>query len=66
VDRLTLTPRLAHQDGGALRLLRRNAVPETAMGIVVVSIVAVLGITIPAAHESPDRTPMPSSEGNMH
>jgi putative copper resistance protein D len=66
VNRLALTPRLARQDGVALRLLRRNAMLETTIGIVVVSIVAVLGITIPAAHESRDRTPMPSSEGHMH
>jgi copper resistance protein D len=66
VNRMALTPRLARRDDGALRLLRRNAMLETAIGIAVVSIVAVLGITIPAAHESPDRPPMPSSEGHMH
>jgi putative copper resistance protein D len=66
VNRLTLTPRLARQNGGALRLLRRNAMLETAIGIAVVSIVAVLGITIPAAHQSADQAPMPSSESHMH
>ena len=66
VNRMLLTPRLVAGNGEALRLLRRNAIVETAMGIVVVSIVAVLGITIPAAHESPDRAPMPSSERHMH
>jgi copper resistance protein D len=66
VNRMFLTPRLVAGNGEALRLLRRNAIVETAMGIVVVSIVAVLGITIPAAHESPDRAPMPSSERHMH
>jgi copper resistance protein D len=66
VNRLGLTPRVAHQDGGALRLLRRNAMLETAIGIAVVCIVAVLGITIPAAHQSTDRMPMPSSESHTH
>jgi copper resistance protein D len=50
VNRLALTPRLARQESGAMRSLHRNAMLETALGIVVVSIVAVLGITIPAAH----------------
>ena len=66
VNRMFLTPSLVAGNSEALRLLRRNAIVETAMGIVVVSIVAVLGITIPAAHESPDRAPMPSSERHIH
>jgi putative copper export protein len=66
VNRLRLTPRLALQDDGALRLLRRNAMLETAIGVAVVCIVAVLGTTIPAAHQSTDRMPMASSESHTH
>jgi copper resistance protein D len=66
VNRLRLTPRLALQDDGALRLLRRNAMLETAIGVAVVCIVAVLGITIPAAHQSMNPMPMASSESHTH
>ncbi len=52
-NRGVLTPRLAGGDRAALRLLRRNAVLEIAAGIGVVIIVAVLGVTVPAAHQSP-------------
>jgi putative copper resistance protein D len=48
-----LTPRLAGGDRGALHVLRRNTVLEIAAGIGVVIIVGVLGITVPAAHQSP-------------
>ena len=48
-----LTPRLAGGDRGALRSLRRNAVLEIAAGIGVVIIVGVLGVMVPAAHQSP-------------
>jgi putative copper resistance protein D len=40
-------------DRGALHLLRRTAVLEIAAGIGVVIIVGVLGVTVPAAHQSP-------------
>ena len=53
-------PRLAGGDRGALRLLRRNAILEIATGIGLMIIVGVLGVTVPAAHQSPvwpfDRT----------
>jgi putative copper resistance protein D len=48
-----LAPRLAGGDRGALHLLRRTAVLEIAAGIGVVIIVGVLGVTVPAAHQSP-------------
>ncbi len=71
MNRMFLTPRLAAQNGEALRMLRRNAMAETAMGIAVVVIVGVLGITMPGAHHpqaSPfdqlhrDRPPGPTPE----
>jgi putative copper export protein/mono/diheme cytochrome c family protein len=52
VNRLVLTPRLAAGDGRALRELRRNALLEIAVGLLVVAIVGMLGITVPAAHQS--------------
>ncbi len=52
-NRGVLTPRLAGGDRAALHLLRRNAVLEIAAGIGVVIIVGVLGVTVPAAHQSP-------------
>ncbi len=60
VNRLRLTPRLQALDAEARRLLRRNAIVETAAGLGVVVIVGTLGVTIPGAHQSPlwpfDRT----------
>jgi len=56
VNRLSLTARLKVQDPSnpeALRSLRRNASLEIAAGIIVVAIVGVLGIKVPAAHQSP-------------
>jgi copper resistance protein D len=53
VNRLRLTPRLQRRDHRALALLRRNAILEIAAGIMVIVIVGVLGITVPAAHQSP-------------
>ena len=61
VNRLSLSPRLAHSsealDGGsaaqALRRLRRNAIAETALGIAAVGIVGALGVTVPALHVQP-------------
>jgi putative copper export protein/mono/diheme cytochrome c family protein/peroxiredoxin len=52
VNRLVLTPRLAAGDGQALHALRRNALLEIAAGLLVVAIVGMLGITVPAAHQS--------------
>lgn len=52
VNRLALTPRLG-ADHLALGVLRRNAILETAAGIAIVGTVAVLGVTVPAAHQSP-------------
>jgi putative copper resistance protein D len=44
---------LADQNHPAHRLLLRNALLETALGIVVVVIVGSLGIMVPAAHQAP-------------
>jgi putative copper export protein/mono/diheme cytochrome c family protein len=52
-NRGVLTPRLARGDRAALPLLRRNAVLEIAAGIGVVTLVGVLGVTVPAAHAFP-------------
>ena len=53
VNRLSLTPRLANDDGVAARLLRRNATLEIVGGVLIVGIVGALGTMIPAAHQSP-------------
>jgi len=52
VNRLILTPRLDAGDRPALRALKRNAMVEIGAGLTVVAIVGVLGITVPAAHQS--------------
>jgi len=52
VNRLILTPRLSAGDRPALRALKRNTTVEIAVGLMVVAIVGVLGITVPAAHQS--------------
>ena len=52
LNRLGLTPRLGAGDRHAVRVLRRNALLEIVAGLFVVAIVGVLGITIPAAHQS--------------
>lgn len=52
-NRLVLTPQLGAGDRRALRTLRRNTLLEIAAGLLVVTIVGVLGITVPAAHQSP-------------
>ena len=52
VNRLALTSRLGG-DLRALRALRRNALLETAAGIAIIGVVAVLGVTIPGAHQAP-------------
>lgn len=53
VNRLVLSPRLSTGQSAAAASLRRNALLETAFGAGIVAIVGVLGITIPAAHQSP-------------
>jgi len=56
VNRLSLTARLTDRElsnRAALRSLRRNATLEIAAGIIVVAIVGMLGIKVPAAHQSP-------------
>ncbi len=53
VNRLRLTPRLHAHDREALHRLRRNALLEAAAGLLVVTLVGVLGITVPAAHQAP-------------
>ena len=50
VNRWRLSPRVVAGDAAALRTLSRNAALETAVGIAVIAIVGVLGITIPAVH----------------
>jgi putative copper resistance protein D len=52
-NRWRLTPRLATEEHPARRLLLRNALLETAVGIVVVIVVGSLGIMVPAAHQAP-------------
>ena len=52
-NRLVLTRRIAQGSLAALSSLRRNALIEVAAGIGIVVIVGVLGITVPAAHDSP-------------
>lgn len=51
VNRQRLTPALA--DPGAARRLARNAAIEAAMGFLILADVAVLGISVPAAHDQP-------------
>jgi putative copper resistance protein D len=53
VNRVVLTPRLSTGTAADASRLRRNALVETAFGAGIVAIVGVLGITIPAAHQSP-------------
>lgn len=48
VNRQRLTPRAS--DPAALPMLRRNALLELALGLLVIAIVGELGITVPAAH----------------
>jgi len=56
VNRLVLTPRLVPGTPDAPRTLRRNALLEIAAGVGIVLVVAVLGITTPAAHHTPAPT----------
>jgi putative copper resistance protein D len=52
-NRGLLVQRVADDDRGARRSLRRNAMLEIALGIGVVTIVGELGVTVPAIHEPP-------------
>lgn len=51
LNRLVLSPRLAGRKAGALRALRRTVMAETVLGVLVLAVVAVLGVTPPAARE---------------
>lgn len=51
INRGIATQPLSGGDRKGLRLLRRNAVLETALGIGVIAIVGVLGVTVPAIHQ---------------
>ena len=53
VNRLRFTPRLHAHDRVALHGLRRNALLEVVAGLLVVTLVGVLGVTVPAAHQAP-------------
>jgi copper resistance protein D len=62
VNRLVLTPRLVQEvdlvvGGGALRRLRNNSLIETAIGAVILVIVAVLGTLPPGLHDEVAVTP---------
>jgi putative copper resistance protein D len=51
INRLRLTPRLTAGRGAwAARQLERNAIAETALGLAVLGVVGVLGMTSPAVH----------------
>ena len=52
-NRWYLSVRLAQGERAASRLIRRNAIGEIVLGIGVVVVVGVLGITPPAVHETP-------------
>ncbi|HET8875876.1 MAG TPA: copper homeostasis membrane protein CopD [Casimicrobiaceae bacterium] len=53
INRSRLTPRLADGDASAGRALRRNAMLEITIGVVIVAIVGALGTMVPGAHQSP-------------
>ena len=52
-NRRHLSIRLGREDPAAPRLLRRTAILEMAAGLGVVTLVGALGVTVPAAHQSP-------------
>jgi len=59
VNRMRLTPRRSHSSrmsaspAHMLRQLRRNAIAEMLLGLIIVCIVGTLGITVPALHVQP-------------
>lgn len=53
VNRFVLAPRLGLDARGTLRSLRRTVLAETALGLLALAVVGLLGITPPAAHERP-------------
>jgi putative copper export protein/mono/diheme cytochrome c family protein len=56
INRMTLTPRLAHNPAGqgrAPRQLARNSAIETALGLLILVIVGILGTTPPGLHVQP-------------
>ena len=70
VNRFALAPRLAEVSMSALATLRRNACFEIVAGVGVVIVVALLGITIPGAHDTPvwpfsHTLAWPSSEASL-
>lgn len=52
VNRWFLTPALGERSAGAQQRLRRNATWELALALGIVAIVGILGVTIPAMHQS--------------
>jgi putative copper resistance protein D len=55
-NRYRLTPRLARADKkgrAAIAQLRRNALAEAAIGLIIIALVGALGTAVPAAHEQP-------------
>ena len=53
VNRSLSTRRLAADDRDALPVIRRNTILEIVLGLGVISIVGVLGVTVPAVHQPP-------------
>lgn len=75
INRLRLTPeltmasatRLGTTSRDALTRLRRNTLLELAAGIAIIGIVAVLGLTMPAAHmPNQEHGPSMTSEAHVH
>jgi len=52
-NRWSLAPRVGGDDRRALNLLRRNAILEVVVGALLVTIVGLLGVSIPGAHQPP-------------
>jgi putative copper export protein/mono/diheme cytochrome c family protein len=53
INRLRLTPQVALRNATALRWLTRSTTLESVVGIGAIVIVGVLGVAVPAAHQSP-------------
>ncbi len=54
VNRQRLSPALDRDDRAAVRSLVRNALIETALGLVILLVAGILSATAPAVHEQPD------------
>ena len=63
-NRLRSVPRARGGDVSALRALKRNTVLEIGTGAAVIAIVAVLGVSVPAAHQPPVGAPMEHMHGH--